>query len=480
MFEPVTLPWWLFGGLALLAGVALTDRLVLPGLRWYLRRKVTRVVEELNARLRIKLPAFKLIKREVLIDRLLHDGQVVETAEAHMREEMLPREMVMSRIERYVREIVPSFNAYVYFRIGCGLAKAFAQFMYRVRLTFADDVALVRIEPRSTIVFVMNHRSNMDYVLVAFLVADQAALSYAVGEWARVWPLQQILRAMGAFFIRRNSNNPLYRRVLERYVQMAAENGVSQAMFPEGGLSKDGVLRPPKLGLFDYLCKGFDPKGERDMVFIPVGINYDRVIEDRSLLRSLDPEAAPKGLLAVVTTSLTFIANNLWLMARGRWRRFGYACVNIGVPVSVRDYCIERGIDFRNLDKAERFPEVATLADIVMEEVGRAVPVLPVSLLATVFLSHGGDFLSEYDLKAQTHALLDRLDRLGAHLQVPRQDQDAAVTWGLRMLVLRRLVDANDEGLYMVVEENRHVLKYYANALAHHWAQEQRIAAAAE
>ena len=37
----------------------------------------------------------------------------------------------------------------------------------------------------------MNHRSNMDYILAAYLAADQAALSYAVGEWARIWPLRR-------------------------------------------------------------------------------------------------------------------------------------------------------------------------------------------------------------------------------------------------------------------------------------------------
>ena len=106
----------------------------------------------------------------------------------------------------------------------------------------------------------MNHRSNMDYVLVSFLAAERVALSYAVGEWARIWPLQGLIRAMGAYFVRRNSGDPLYRMVLQRYVQMATEGGVPQAMYPEGGLTTDGRLREPKLGLLDYMLKGFDPK----------------------------------------------------------------------------------------------------------------------------------------------------------------------------------------------------------------------------
>ena len=65
----------------------------------------------------------------------------------------------------------------------------------------------------------------MDYVLAAFLVADKTTISFAVGEWARIWPVQTLLKAMGAFFVRRNSGNPLYRRVLERYVNLATRAG---------------------------------------------------------------------------------------------------------------------------------------------------------------------------------------------------------------------------------------------------------------
>ena len=103
----------------------------------------------------------------------------------------------------------------------------------------------------------MNHRSNMDYMLAGYLAADQAALSYAVGEWARIWPLSALIRAMGAYFVRRNSSDELYRRVLERYIAMATEAGVPQAVFPEGGLTRDGRMREPKLGVLDYMLRGF-------------------------------------------------------------------------------------------------------------------------------------------------------------------------------------------------------------------------------
>jgi glycerol-3-phosphate O-acyltransferase len=253
--------------LLVLAAVALLDRALVPGARWFLRRRVNRAIDEIHRRLRLRIRPFKLTRRAVLIDRLTGE----------------PREVTMGRVAAYAREIVPSFSTYAYFRLGYSVARATARTLYRVRVGFADDDGLSRVDPEASVVFVMNHRSNMDYVLVSYVAAEKTALSYAVGEWARIWPLQSLIRSMGAYFVRRDSGDPVYRRVLERYVQMAADAGVVQAMFPEGGITKAGALRPPRLGLLDYMLRDYDP-ARRDLVFVPVGLNYDRVLEDRTQL----------------------------------------------------------------------------------------------------------------------------------------------------------------------------------------------------
>jgi glycerol-3-phosphate O-acyltransferase len=161
------------------------------------------------------------------------------------------------------------------------------------------------------VVFVMNHRSNMDYIVASYLAAERAALSYAVGEWAQVIGLQQLIRAMGAYFVRRNSKDELYRRVLERYIAMATEAGVTQAVYPEGGLTKDGAMREPRFGVIDYMLRGYHHGGERDLVFVPLGLNYDRVLEDRTQLRSGDA-ATPRvgGLQAARRTHWDLWARN--------------------------------------------------------------------------------------------------------------------------------------------------------------------------
>src|SRR6266571_5191799 len=370
--------------MASLAAWALYEHVVAPALRFLVTHPANQVIDELGERLRIGIRPFQRTKRQALIHSLLADRRVQVAAEKYALENKITLPAALRRVERYAREIVPAFNAYLYFRIGYWIGRWIARSLYRVRIGYVDSEGIAKVASDATVVFVMNHRSNMDYVLAAYLAADQAALSYAVGEWARIWPLSALVRAMGAYFVRRDSKDELYRRVLERYIAMATEAGVPQALFPEGGLTRDGLIREPKLGAIDYMMRGFRIEGERDLVFVPLGINYDRVLEDRSLLRSID----------------------------------------------------------------------------------QVVPVVPVPLMATVFVRNPERRLSALELKAEVERLIERLDRSAAHVYVPRRDLDYALDVGLRMLLMRHLVD-EVEGIYLAREKELPLLRYYANSIAH-------------
>jgi glycerol-3-phosphate O-acyltransferase len=228
---------------------------------------------------------------------------------------------------------------------------------------------------------------------------------------------------------------------------------VPQAVFPEGGLSRDGRMREPRLGVLDYMLRGFRNDGERDLVFVPLGINYDRVLEDRTLLSS-----GRIGRGRTLWGAARFLAHNLALMSRSEWHRFGYACVNFGTPVSMRSY----GVQFHRLAPEERRTAVARLGRSLMEAVGRVVPVVPVALIAQVFLEHGA--AAELELKLEARRLLERLE--DAHVYIPRRDLDYALSVGLRMLRLRRLVEERD-GVFSAREEELPLLRYYANSIAH-------------
>ena len=147
MSEPVAVPLWLFVAIAAFALWSLIDRLLIPSGRWLLRRRLNRLIDTVNRRLDVEIKPFQLTKRQVLIDRLVYDSQVVAAANEHARVNNLPREVAMAEVQRYAREIVPTFNAYMYFRVGYALARAMAQLFYRVRLGFADAQTLAGVSP---------------------------------------------------------------------------------------------------------------------------------------------------------------------------------------------------------------------------------------------------------------------------------------------------------------------------------------------
>lgn len=452
MSTMVQIPLWLAVLAGVLGMIGLLDRIIGPSLRWFFRKRLNRAIDELNERLDLKIQPFKLTKRKVLIDRLIYDPEVMAGVEAHVAEEGVPREVAIEKVERYARETVPSFSAFAYFGFGMRLSRWVSQALYRVRVGVYDNKELSAIDPEAAVVFVMNHRSNIDYLLVTYLAAKRTSLSYAVGEWANVWGLRAIIRAMGAYFIRRKSRNPLYRKVVARYIKMAVEGGVTQAMFPEGGLTRDGSLQPAKLGLISYMCDGFEAGVSRNIVFVPVGLNYDRVIEDRILLQSIAEEKHPR-FNAGPLSAVKFVMRLMWMKATGRLYRFGYACVSFGAPLSLADYSPSGEVD------------VEALGEELMERVGAVIPVLPVSVVATVLLE-AKEPLSPLELKAGCASLIADFKSGGAHVHIPRNDDDYGVDVGLRMMRMRRLLNETDLGLVANPDELK-VLQYYANAIAH-------------
>jgi glycerol-3-phosphate O-acyltransferase len=457
MFETIEIPTWTVWLAGILAMIGLLDRILMPTVRWYLRRRMNKAILVLNEKLQLKIQPFKLTKRRVMIDRLAYDPQVIEAIVAHAQSEQIPYPVVEQMAHRYAREIVPSFSATWYFSIAIKIARWLSRSLYRVRLGYVDEAALKDIDPEATVVFVMNHRSNMDYILVTYLAASRSALSYAVGEWARVWPLKQLISSLGAYFIRRKSRNLLYRRVLARYVQMATAAGVTQAVFPEGGLSRDGKLKPAKLGLLSYMVADFDPETSRDIHFVPVGLNYDRVLEDRVLL------ASEKGVKTSGSVKfrafLRFIGRQIRLRITGKYYRFGYASVSFGAPVSFKEFHKTHG---------HRKPEAMTkaLGKELMSKVGAVIPILPVSLVARVFLTNQKTPLGKEAIISKCNAILQKLLDKGAYMHIPHKNFEYAVEVGLRMLVLRHVIIEKDEK-YSLQPDEVELLSYYSNAIAH-------------
>ncbi len=449
MTHTVEMPIWALALLIVFAAVTFASHFLFPSVRWFFRKRMERVVARLNQRLERPIEPFKLARRYDMIQRLIYDPEVTQAVVDHAKAKGIPENVAFEQARSYAREIVPGFSATAYFSIAIRLAKWLSWSLYRVRLGHISKDALSDVDKDATVVFVMNHRSNMDYVLVTWLAAERSALSYAVGEWAQVWPLNKLIKAMGAYFIRRHSRNDLYRRVLARYVGLATDGGVTQAMFPEGGLTLTGKLDEPKLGLLKYIVEG-RTKSERDVVFIPVALNYDRVFEDRVLVSA--GARGDRRFPARISVIALSILRQIGLSMIGKYHRHGYAAASFGAPVSLNAFEAEHGGE-----------NIQGLAELLMKRIGDEVPILPVPMVARI-LGRADGPLTRQQIEAEVVRIMELLPQTLVHLS--HDTPQYAVESGVRELLRRDLLREEGDRLALVAEE-RPIVAYYAASIEH-------------
>ena len=140
------------------------------------------------------------------------------------------------------------------------------------------------LSKRHTVVLVPMHRSHLDYVLVGSTLYD-ANLNpplVAAGINLRFWPVGFIIRSLGGYFVKRNARNDrIHAMLLRRYVSYLVQRGHVQEFFIEGGRSRSGKMRPPKLGLMNIFVSAYVKGLRKDVLFVPVSITYEHVIEEK-------------------------------------------------------------------------------------------------------------------------------------------------------------------------------------------------------
>jgi glycerol-3-phosphate O-acyltransferase len=432
------------------------------------RRYANRSAARTLLRQRARVDRFKLASRAHVREQLLSDPVIADAVREHAAETGISEKAAMERVNAYVQEIVPFFNVIAYFQIGLRVSRAVLNFFYKVTVDFEDRAALQRLPRDAVLVYLMNHRSNADYVLVGYALSGQVAISYAVGEWARAFPLEHLFKAFGAYFVRRRYRERLYHTVLERYVQLITKRGVTQGIFLEGGLTRDGKLRPPKIGLFDYVLGiAREPDYRSRLYVIPVAVNYDRVLEDRSLLLELavsEGKRRPSRLSQLADVG-QFVTWNVGRLLSRRWRRYGRAAVVVGKPVPLAPW-FEGQSDLFDLPRADRLAKVQSLSDEIMGRIGGLIPVTPVALACAAIQSLEADFISREQLLQRMEDMRDTLVELNG--RVVRADRDVAETFdrAWRMLGMRRVLLASGNG-YAVLPRGRSLVSYYANSIAH-------------
>ena len=458
----MTTALWVIGGI-LLAALAIAA---------LIRSRGSRIALRALHRSRSRVDRFKLTKKAFIRETLLADDAVAAAVREHAAEHSIDEAATWRRVEMYIDEIVPFFNILTYYKIGLVVSRAVLNFFYKVSAEYAGKESSETLPRDAIVIYLMNHRSNADYVLVGYVLSGRVAISYAVGEWARTFPLEYIFKSFGAYFIRRKYREKLYHSVLERYVQLITRNGVTQGIFLEGGLSRDGKLGNAKIGLLDYvLGVARDPAMRRRLYVIPVAINYDRVLEDRSLLRELDAREGRKRppRYAQLGELLRYVWWNTARLVAGKWKRYGRAAVVIGEPFPIAGWLDQQDLEtggIFEIARTERLARIQLLSDSALERIAAIIPVTPVPLACAAVQSFDRDFISRDQLLERMSDMRDVLRELNARVIHREGSIEEVFDRAWRMLRMRRMLVEVGAG-YAVPPGQRPLVSYYANSVAH-------------
>jgi glycerol-3-phosphate O-acyltransferase len=464
MSTSIGIPFWLLLPISFFALAGLWLLVIVPLLSGVIYRRRQHSLRKLDEQLEFGLSDYAVAPRREWLDRLLSDPQVLAAIEQVAADSGVTIHSVRARARGIAEEIVPFFNVLLYFRFGYWVARWFLRTMYWINVEFSDREALAKIGRDSCVVLVSNHRSNLDPFLLIYLASKRSAISYSAGEWALSWPIRYLLHAIGFYIVRRDgSGDDLHRTLVERYVWLAASHCVPQGLFLEGELSRDGEMQPLRLGLLSYLLKAHGQGNCRDIVFVPVGLGYDRIPEDRTLVEHKEQGFGDKGGLYPLLSLARFL---VLIMPRmiGLGKPYGKVVANFGSPLSLSQWLQSRNLLLDATDTQLRRETVGSLGETLAERIEALIPVLPVALLAQVLL-RAEEGVPELQLKRDALALAERLRAAAIPVALEANEEERSFSQAMYLLLKRRQIELAGDGRLCVNADARPLLAYYRNAI---------------
>jgi len=345
-------------------------------------RKLARILRTHFRRVRQAVLGPDLSHRRTLVDGLVRTQAVKEAIRETSAKDDIPPEKVRAKAYKYADEIAASMSivtirflelvlAWLWNRIYNGIA------VHNIKV--AKETA-----QDNAVVYVPCHRSHIDYLLLSYVLYKNGLMPphIAAGINLNMPVVGAILRRGGAFFMRRSfRDNPLYATVFNEYMHVMFTRGYSVEYFVEGGRSRTGRMLPPRPGMLSMTVRSFLRDHRKPIVFVPVYIGYEKVMEGRSYLGELRGKKKEKE-------SVFGLART----ARKLSRSFGRVSVNFGAAIPLADVLDEVRDSWRDEAYNQEFrpPWLARAVDELSHRVANginaAVAVNPISMTATVLL----------------------------------------------------------------------------------------------
>jgi glycerol-3-phosphate O-acyltransferase len=428
-------------------------------------RKLSRVLRTHFNRIREAVIGPDLSTRRLLIDKVLSSQPVKDAIEDQARRDSSKPGDAWKKAHAYAYEIAADYSHPVVRSASFLLTTVWNRIFRGVLVHHLDN--LKAVAPGNEVVYVPCHRSHMDYLLLSYLLYTRGIVPphIAAGVNLNLPVIGTILRRGGAFFIRRSfRGNALYSAVFTEYVAQLVAGGYAIEYFIEGGRSRTGRLLQPKGGMVAMTVRAFLRQPTRPVLFQPVYIGYEKLMEGTSYLDELTGKPKQKESIWAL----------LWSIPQVLRQNYGQVVVNFGEPIALKDVLGRHAADWNGepLGDEEKPEWLAHTVDAVAERIqvniNRAADVNPINLLALALLSTPKHAMGEADLLAQialSKTLLTDVPYSDLVTVTPHPPEQI-VAHGEEIGVLSRTAHPLGDVL-MVDDDNAVLLSYFRNNVVH-------------
>ena len=427
-----------------------------------------RLLEQMNRhRQSITGPVVKT--RQELKELVLRNRQFQDFMKRYARSQNKDISEIYKKSDAYLNEIAADYSA--------TFIQALSMIVGWIWKTMFDGITLDmeglrRVKSAATkapLVFVPCHKSHFDYLILnEVLYSNNMPCPHtAAGHNLAFWPMGPVFRKSGAFFLKRTFHGAkLYAAVFSGYVHMLIDQGFNIEFFIEGGRSRTGKMVLPKTGLVSILLDAYKNGVCRDLMFVPVYVGYDRLLEESAILKELE--------------GIQKKQESFWQLIRARKvlkKRYGSIYVQFAEPISLEALVSRSDQSMQEMDQAEYQALGRNLSYRIINAINRISVVTPQALTACAILNYPRPRFSQKEIMGYVETYLNCLHSQKARLSQNLDDTYHAVEDVLAMYNDRRFIGrqrgkgqdstAIDEKWYLVWENKRLTLEYYKNNCIH-------------
>ncbi|MBB3228871.1 glycerol-3-phosphate O-acyltransferase [Luteibacter sp. Sphag1AF] len=407
-----------------------------------------------------------LSTRRVVIDQLMASPSVRDAIADHARRSSMTADRATKQALSFALEIAADYSHPAVRSLSFILKPVWNRLYRGISVRNLD--AFKDASRGYEVIYVPSHRSHMDYLLLSYILYTHSIVPphIAAGVNLNLPLVGRVLRKCGAFYLRRNiKGSPLYSAVFSEYMAQLISRGYSIEYFIEGGRSRTGRLQQPKAGTLSMTVRAFLRERSRPVMFQPVYIGYEKIMEGGSYIDELSGAAKKNESIWKLITSLPGVLRS----------RYGQVVVNFGQPVYLADVldASAPGWEAEASPGAREKPAWLTRAidDLAMRiniNVNAAADVNPVNLLATALLSAPRHAMAESDLLAHLALLKTLLSQVvyDQRVTVTGMTPEQMVGYGLELGVLERVKHELGDVL-RIREADAVLLSWYRNNSLH-------------